>query len=81
MAQAMETLAAEQDGYVSFEAVRDPHTGRGIAVSCWRDEQAARAWKAVAEHQLAQRLGQQRWYADYEVIVAEVLRSYCAADQ
>lgn len=72
----MERLATEQDGFVSFEAVRDPVSRRGIAVSCWRDEPAARNWKAVAEHQLAQSLGRERWYEEYQVIVAEVLRSY-----
>lgn len=76
MAQRMEEMAADQDGFVSFEAVRDPDTGRGIAVSCWRDDSAARAWKAQSEHELAQRLGAQRWYEEYEVIVAEVLRRY-----
>jgi heme-degrading monooxygenase HmoA len=40
------------------------------------DQQAARAWKAVAEHVAAQHLGQERWYAHYRVRVATVEREY-----
>ena len=76
MSAEMDRLAAEQDGYVGIESVRDPVTRRGITVSYWRDEQAARAWKQVAEHREAQRLGRERWYARYHVVVADVIREY-----
>jgi heme-degrading monooxygenase HmoA len=45
-------------------------------VSYWRDEQAAGAWRAVADHEAAQRLGRERWYASYRVRVARVDREY-----
>ena len=51
----------------------------GITVSYWRDEQAARAWKDVAAHQLAQQRGRERWYADYRVRIATVHRDYTLA--
>ncbi len=76
MAAEMERLAAAQDGYLGIDSVRDPGSGEGITVSYWRDEQAARAWKQVAEHLDAQRLGRERWYAQYRVVVAEVTREY-----
>lgn len=73
MADRMETLAREQPGYLGFESAR---SGLGIAVSYWATDDDARAWKQVAEHAEAQRLGRSRWYADYRVRVARVEREY-----
>jgi len=75
-AAAMDALAAVQPGYLAHEGARDPETGLGVTVSYWRTEADARAWKAVADHRGAQRLGAERWYADYRVVVAEVTRAY-----
>jgi heme-degrading monooxygenase HmoA len=72
-AAAMDALARQQPGYLGVESARE---GVGITVSYWRDEQAARAWKRVAEHLLAQRTGRDLWYEDYRVRVATVVRDY-----
>jgi heme-degrading monooxygenase HmoA len=72
-AERMEELAKEQPGYLGFESAR---SGLGIAVSYWATDDDARAWKRVAEHAEAQRLGRSRWYADYRVRVARVEREY-----
>ena len=45
-------------------------------MSYWSDEDAARSWKQVAEHLVAQQRGQQVWYDDYRVRVAVVHRDY-----
>ncbi len=76
MAADMDRLAAAQDGYLGIDSVRDPRSGEGITVSYWRDDASARAWKEVAEHVQAQRIGQERWYSEYRVVVAEVIREY-----
>ena len=73
MAARMEQLAAEQPGYLGFEAARD---GLGIAISYWRDEESIRAWKDNVEHQLAQRLGREKWYSGYKTRVCRVERDY-----
>ncbi|MEN3301127.1 antibiotic biosynthesis monooxygenase [Pseudonocardia sp.] len=73
MADAMAALAREQPGYLGVESARE---GVGITVSYWRDEHAARAWKDVAAHLVAQRRGRDVWYSDYRVRVAQVLREY-----
>ena len=52
--------------------------GLGISVSYWVDESAARAWKQVAEHLVAQERGATEWYAEYRVRVATVTREYGA---
>ena len=74
MAARMAALASEQPGYLGFESV-DDDTG-SISVSYWRTEADGAAWKQVAEHAAAQRMGWERWYADYEVRVATVTRQY-----
>lgn len=74
MAAEMERLAAEQPGYLGIEAARDAELG--VTVSYWRDEEAARAWKKVAAHLVAQRRGREVWYRDYRVRVATVHRAY-----
>jgi heme-degrading monooxygenase HmoA len=74
MAARMDALAAEQPGYLGVRSVRDGV--EGITVSYWCDDASARAWKSVAEHAEAQARGRQDWYAEYDVIVAEVIRAY-----
>ena len=76
MAQRMEDLAREQPGYLGIESARG---GMGITVSYWVDAEAARAWKAVAEHRGAQRLGRAQWYRAYRVRIATVEREYGSA--
>ncbi|HET7196159.1 MAG TPA: antibiotic biosynthesis monooxygenase [Nocardioides sp.] len=74
MLQRMETLAAEQPGYLGIESVKDGPDG--ITVSYWRGESDAAAWKQVADHLVAQQRGQQVWYDEYRVRVATVGRDY-----
>ena len=64
-----------QPGCLGAETARDPD-GFGITVSYWRDEACITAWKAQAQHIVAQRLGQQRWYDHYELRIAKVERAY-----
>lgn len=67
---AMEALAKAQPGYLGYEG------GRGMTVSYWATEADAKAWKQVADHLTAQRLGRERWYTSYKVRVATVDRDY-----
>ena len=74
-AEAMVKLAAEQDGYLGVESVRDGN-GVGITVSYWRDEAAVKKWKAVGAHQAAQKAGKNNWYKAYTTRIATVSRDY-----
>jgi heme-degrading monooxygenase HmoA len=76
-AEAMLELARQQDGYLGVESARE---GLGITVSYWRDEDAARAWKQITEHLVAQRKGRDSWYSDYRVRIATVVREYGLSD-
>ena len=80
MAKLMESLAAEQEGFISVQTVRDPETRQGITVSYWRDEQSARSWKLVHQHALAQELGKVRWFSEYSIVIADVTRAYAGPE-
>lgn len=78
MTARMDALARQQPGFLGVESARE-QVGIdeiGITVSYWVDDDAARAWKQVAEHLVAQRRGQEQWYQTYRVRVATVHRDY-----
>jgi heme-degrading monooxygenase HmoA len=75
MGEKMFEMALEQPGCLGAESTRDGD-GLGITVSYWKDEVSIAAWKAKAEHLVAQRLGMERWYTHYELRVAKVERCY-----
>jgi heme-degrading monooxygenase HmoA len=75
MAERMDALSREQPGYLGIDSARGAD-GLGITVSYWATEADAIAWKRVADHEGAQRLGRERWYREYTTRVATVTRSY-----
>jgi heme-degrading monooxygenase HmoA len=76
MADSMNELAKAQPGFLGMEWVYDAATRTGITSSYWADAEAIAAWKQHADHLLAQRLGQERWYRTYSVRIARVERDY-----
>jgi heme-degrading monooxygenase HmoA len=74
-ADRMVELARQQPGFLGVESARGGD-GLGITVSYWTSEDAIRAWREQAEHQLAQAAGREKWYAAYELRVARVERAY-----
>lgn len=79
MADAMVDLASRQPGYLGIESARGVD-GFGITNSYWADEASLLAWKEVAKHLLAQKLGKERWYQHYETRIAKVERAYSGPD-
>ncbi len=75
MAARMVELAADQPGYLGIETARGAE-GFGITVSYWTSLAAIAAWKAQAEHRVAQETGKARWYEHYELRIARVERAY-----
>jgi heme-degrading monooxygenase HmoA len=74
-AQRMEELAKDMPGYLGIESARG-EDGFGITVSYWRDEASIAGWRRQGEHVLAQERGKREWYANYDIRVAKVERSY-----
>jgi len=75
MADEMLTRARSMPGFVDFRhyAAED---GERISVIWWESEELMRDWREDARHQLAQRLGRERWYSFFHLDVAHVVRSY-----
>jgi heme-degrading monooxygenase HmoA len=73
MAGHMVELAAQQPGFLGVESARE---GVGITVSYWESLEAIRAWKANAEHLVAQQTGRKDWYRQYKTRIARVERDY-----
>lgn len=73
MAQQMEELAREQDGFLGIESARE---GIGITVSYWKDLASIQQWKKHISHLEAQKLGKEKWYEKYTVRIAKVEKEY-----
>jgi heme-degrading monooxygenase HmoA len=73
MADRMVEMAAQQPGFLGVESARDAD-GLGITVSYWESEEAIAAWRAVAEHRVAQGHGRGKWYEEFVTRVAKVER-------
>jgi heme-degrading monooxygenase HmoA len=69
MADRMVELASRQRGFLGAD-------GLGITVSYWASEADIAAWKANAEHRVAQASGNRKWYEHFETRVAKVERAY-----
>ena len=65
------------DGFLSierFESISNP--GHFVSLSFWRDEEAVRRWRNLAEHRAAQARGRGGIFSGYRLRVASVLRDY-----
>ncbi|BAO75379.1 antibiotic biosynthesis monooxygenase family protein [Winogradskyella sp. PG-2] len=62
MANKMETLAKQQEGYIGIDSAKNDV---GITVSYWESLEAIKNWKANSEHLFAQQKGREQWYNWY----------------
>lgn len=75
VADRMVELASGQPGFLGVESARGAD-GFGITISYWTSLDAIAAWKANAEHRVAQIGGRSKWYQHFEVRIARVERAY-----
>lgn len=73
MSDKMVELAQRQPGYLGHESARNE---TGITVSYWSSPGAIKSWKSDLDHQLAQKLGREKWYSQYKVRICKVERDY-----
>jgi heme-degrading monooxygenase HmoA len=69
----MVELGSRQPGFLGIESARGADR-LGISVSYWTSLEAIASWKAVADHQTAQRAGRERWYRGFTTRIARVER-------
>ena len=73
MAEQMETLAKQQEGFIGIESAREEV---GITVSYWKDLSSIKAWKENLDHVKAQEFGKNKRYESYTVRIAKVEKEY-----
>ncbi len=70
------------DGFISierFESLSQP--GKILSLSFWRDEEAVKEWRNIAEHRQAQHDGRNGIFSDYRFRIASVIRNYGMHDR
>lgn len=75
MAERMIELAQNQKGFLGVESCRG-NDGFGITVSYWQNLENITAWKANAEHKIAQEFGRSKWYDSFKTRICKVEREY-----
>ena len=75
LAHHIDQLAMKQQGYLGIDSARN-ESGFGITVSYWKSDEDMKEWKKQANHLGAQRLGHERFYADFHIHIAKVEREY-----
>ena len=66
-------LARDAEG---FESVKSFHAddGERLTIVWWRDAESLSRWRHHPRHRIAQQTGRERWYENYTLEVAEVVR-------
>jgi len=69
----MADLASQQPGFLGIESIRND---LGVTISYWESLEAITAWRANAEHRVAQTKGRDQWYCCFRIRVCKVEREY-----
>lgn len=72
-AQRMEALAAQMPGFVSLKTFR-AEDGERVSLFEFESFETLEAWRVHAEHREAQRMGQEVFYSEYQLVVGEAAR-------
>ncbi len=73
MSEEMVTTARQMPGFLEVKSFK-AEDGERVTLVYWQDEETMRAWREHARHRIAQRLGRERWYSEFRVEVAEMVR-------
>ena len=77
MAEKMENLAKDQDGFLGIDSARN---SVGITVSYWKTIESIQNWKTQVDHFEAIQKGKTDWYKWYNVKICKVEREYSFND-
>ena len=73
MAAEMLSSAKEMPGFVEFKSFKSDD-GERVSLVYWRDQETMAAWRSHPRHRIAQSSGRAKWYTEYRIEVAEVVR-------
>ena len=77
LAAALKPQLETIDGFISVERFESlSEKGKVLSLSFWRDEEAVKRWRNVAEHRTAQAKGRGGIFSDYRLRIASVVRDY-----
>lgn len=71
-ASRLRELALSKYGCLEFRSACEDNTE--IAISHWPDEDHIQRWKQDPEHLAAQKRGREKWYASWQIEIAEIVR-------
>lgn len=82
LAAEMRPLVERIDGFISVERFQSLTTpGKLLSLSFFRDEAALDEWRQLAAHRRAQTQGRSRFFDDYRLRIASVIRDYGKFDR
>jgi heme-degrading monooxygenase HmoA len=76
-AAGLRPLLEQIDGFISverFQSLTNPD--KMLSLSFFRDEEAVKAWRNIAEHRSAQAAGRAGLFSGYRLRIAAVVRDY-----
>ena len=81
-AARMRELLDTIDGFISIERFSSlVDNDKLLSLSFFRDEEAVNEWRNTLAHRKAQALGRSKYFVDYRLRVAEVVRDYSKNDR
>ena len=75
MAEKMLNLAEKQKGFIGFESYAN-EKGKNVSISYWESIADIKNWKENPEHQIAQKLGKEKWYKYFKLQVCKIEQEY-----
>jgi heme-degrading monooxygenase HmoA len=73
IAEEMEALARTMPGFIDAKGYL-ASDGERLTVVRWENEETMRHWREQERHRVAQRAGREKYYAWYNLEVAEIIR-------
>ena len=82
LAATLRPILEQHDGFISierFESLTTP--GKMLSISFFRDEESVKAWRNIEQHRAAQKMGRNKFFENYRLRVASVIRDYSMSEQ
>lgn len=82
IAAELKPLLSDIKGFISierFQSLSEPN--KLLSLSFWENEEAIQTWRNLESHRMAQHLGRTNILQNYQLSVANVLRSYGLNDR
>jgi heme-degrading monooxygenase HmoA len=73
MAAEMLATAQEMPGFVEFKSFKSDD-GERVSLVYWQDHETIAAWRNHPRHRIAQNTGRAKWYAEFRLEVADIVR-------